>query len=228
MKNKLVGVFVIAIIVAIVGTYFFKKVEASVPKPTTSFAVNGIAPNNDVNPYEIGDKVKEISLKNIDGKVLSFASFPSAKGFVVVFTCNHCPFSKAYEDRVIAIDKKYASLGYPVLAINPNDPEAYEEDSFENMKLRASEKGYTFPYLVDDKQLVSKTFGATRTPHAFIIKKENDGLVLKYMGAIDDNAQDAAGVSKRYLEEALNNLIQNKPVITQSTKAIGCAIKWID
>lgn len=228
MKNKLIGVGVLAMFIAVVGTYFFKKAKASEPLPTNLLAVNSLNNNFDENPYEIGDRVKEINLKNIDGKLVSFSSFPSAKGFVIVFTCNHCPFSKAYEDRVLALDKKYASLGYPVIAINPNDPEAYEEDSFENMKLRASEKAYSFPYLVDDKQVVSKTFGASRTPHAFIIKRENDALVLKYMGAIDDNAQDAAGVSKRYIEEALNNLIQNKPVITQSTKAIGCAIKWID
>lgn len=175
--------------------------------------------------YEIGDKVTDFSLRNIDGNQVSMADYGTAKGFVIVFTCNHCPFSKAYEDRVIALDKNYAPKGYPVLAINPNDPTAYEEDSFENMKIRASQKGYTFPYLEDSKG-VGKKFGARRTPHVFIVQKTGANYILKYAGAIDDNAQDAGGVTKKYVEDAINNLLNEKPVVTQTTRAIGCAIKW--
>lgn len=176
--------------------------------------------------YQVGSEVTDFILKNVDGNMVSLNSFPSAKGFIVVFTCNHCPFSQAYEERIIALDKKYAALGYPVIAINPNDPEAYEEDSFANMKIAAKEKGFTFPYLIDETQKVSKAFGATRTPHVYVVKKENGKNIVAYIGAIDDNAQDAAGASKHYVEDAVNNLLANKPVVLTTTKAIGCAIKW--
>ena len=176
--------------------------------------------------YALGDVVTDFKLKNIDGKILSLSDFQSAKGFIIVFTSNHCPFSKSYEDRVIALNHKYASQGFPMITINPNDPEAYEEDSFANMQIRAKEKGYSFPYLADDTQVVSKAFGAMRTPQAYVLKKEAGKIIVSYIGAIDDNAQDPAGVTKRYVEDALNNLIVGKPVVTTTTKAIGCAIKW--
>lgn len=176
--------------------------------------------------YGIGDAVADFKLKNVDGKMISLKDFDSAKGFIVVFISNHCPFSKSYEDRVIGIDKKYAPQGYPVIAINPNDPEAYEEDSFVNMQARAREKGYTYPYLTDNTQAVSKAFGAMRTPHAFVLNKENGKIIVHYIGAIDDNAQDPANVTKHYVADAVNSLLLGKPVVTPTTKAIGCAIKW--
>lgn len=176
--------------------------------------------------YALGDAVSDFKLKNIDGKMMSLADFQSAKGFIIVFTSNHCPFSKSYEDRVIALDRKYASQGFPVITINPNDPDAYEEDSFANMQVRAKEKGYPFPYLTDDTQVVSKAFGAMRTPQAYVLKKEGGKIIVSYIGAIDDNAQDPSGVTKRYVEDAVNNLLVGKPVVTTSTKAVGCAIKW--
>lgn len=176
--------------------------------------------------YALGDAVSDFKLKNIDGKMMSLADFKSAKGFIIVFTSNHCPFSKSYEDRVIALDRKYASQGFPVITINPNDPDAYEEDSFANMQVRAKEKGYPFPYLTDDTQVVSKAFGAMRTPQAYVLKKEGGKIIVSYIGAIDDNAQDPSGVTKRYVEDAVNNLLVGKPVVTTSTKAVGCAIKW--
>ena len=176
--------------------------------------------------YGIGDAVTDFKLKNVDGKMVSLKDFDAAKGFIVVFISNHCPFSKSYEDRVIDIDKKYASQGYPVIAINPNDPEAYEEDSFANMQARAKEKGYTYPYLTDNTQAVTKAFGAMRTPHAFVLNKENGKVIVHYIGAIDDNPQDPANVTKHYVSDAVNSLLLGKPVVTPTTKAIGCAIKW--
>jgi peroxiredoxin len=176
--------------------------------------------------YGIGDAVADFKLKNVDGKMISLKDFNSAKGFIVVFISNHCPFSKSYEDRVIDIDKKYAPQGYPVIAINPNDPEAYEEDSFVNMQARAKAKGYTYPYLTDNTQAVTKAFGAMRTPHAFVLNKENGKMVVQYIGAIDDNAQDPSNVTRHYVADAVNSLLSGKPVVTTTTKAIGCAIKW--
>jgi peroxiredoxin len=175
--------------------------------------------------YKIGDKASDFSLKNIDGKMVSLSQYPEAKGFVVIFTCNHCPFAKAYQDRIIALDKKYKSKGYPVIAINPNDPEIVPEDSYDEMKKRAKEKGYTFPYLFDEKQVVYKKYGATRTPHVFLLKKENNDLVVKYIGTIDDNYQDAEAVQKTYLADAIEALLHNKNPNPDFTKAIGCTIK---
>jgi peroxiredoxin len=144
----------------------------------------------------------------------------------VVFTCNHCPFAKAYEDRIINIDKRYKKLGYPVIAINPNDPEIVPDDSYDKMKVRAKEKGFTFPYLMDETQEVYKTYGATRTPHVFLLQKDPSGkLIVKYIGTIDDNYQDPEAVQQNYLSNAIDNLLAGKDADPDFTKAIGCTIK---
>ena len=178
--------------------------------------------------YEIGAVVADFKLKSVDNQTISLTNFKDKKGLVVIFTSNHCPFAKAYEDRIIALDKKYDALGYAVVSINSSDASAYDEDSFDNMKARAKEKGYTFPYLQDESQAVAKAFGATRTPHAFILKNDGGKFTVQYIGTIDDNAQDPASVSKHYIEDAVNNLLAGKPVVTTTTKAVGCAIKWKD
>src|ERR1700691_5632997 len=116
--------------------------------------------------------------------MVSLSDFKTAKGFIVVFTCNHCPFAKAYEDRIIALDTKYKAKGYPVIAINPNDPTAVAEDNFETMQQRAKAKNYAFPYLVDETQNIAKTYGATRTPHVFVLQKSGTDYIVKYEGAI--------------------------------------------
>ncbi|MEI8280309.1 MAG: thioredoxin family protein [Bacteroidota bacterium] len=140
--------------------------------------------------YKVGDPVSDFSLKNIDGKMVSMADYKTAKGFIVVFTCNHCPFAKLYQQRINDLNNEYATKGFPVLAINPNDVETVPEDSYENMIIRAKEKKFTFPYLIDETQDIAKAFNATKTPHAFIVFKVNGKLILKYAGAIDDNAQE--------------------------------------
>ncbi len=175
--------------------------------------------------YKVGDEAVDFKLKNIDNKMVSLADHKDAKGFIVIFTCNHCPYSKAYEDRIIALDKKYAPLGYPVIAINPNNPEKEPLDSFELMQKRAKEKGFTFPYLFDDGQKIYPQYGATKTPHVFILAKENKKNIVKYIGAIDDNYKSAADISKRYVEAAVDALLAGKDVEVKSTVAIGCSIK---
>lgn len=176
--------------------------------------------------YKIGDQVKDFSLKNIDNKMIGMKDYADAKGYIVIFTCNHCPFAKAYEQRIMDLDKKFRPLGYPVLAINPNDPAIVPDDSFENMVKTSNEKGYTFPYLLDDTQQTAKAFGATKTPHVFIIRKQNDKFILEYMGGIDNNADDASKADKKYVEDAVNALLNgNKPSVKE-TKALGCTIKW--
>ena len=176
--------------------------------------------------YSPGSSVTDFKLKNIDGKPVSLSDYPAAKGFIITFTCNHCPYAKAYEDRIIALNKKYANKGYPVIAINPNDASQYPEDNFDNMKLRAEEKKFTFPYLVDETQEVAKTFGAIKTPHIYVVQKEAKNLTVKYIGAIDDNWENPEIVNQKYVEDAVNALLANKEVEVKTTKAIGCSIKW--
>lgn len=124
--------------------------------------------------YKIGDQATDFALKNIDGKIVKLSDDSSAKGFVIIFTCNHCPYAVAYEDRIIAIDRKYRSLGYPVIAINPNDPVAYPSDSFEAMQQRAAEKGFTFPYLVDQTQQIARTYGAAKNTTCISSAERNE------------------------------------------------------
>lgn len=176
--------------------------------------------------YKLEDKVSDFKLKNVDNKMVSLADYKKAKGFIVVFTCNHCPFAKAYEQRIMDLDKKYVKLGYPVIAISPNDPVAVPEDDFASMQALAKEKGYTFPYLIDETQSITKAFGATKTPHVFILQKTKDQYVLKYIGAIDDNSKDASAVKEKYVENALSSLLAGKEIALKETKAIGCGVKW--
>ncbi len=178
--------------------------------------------------YNIGDVVDNFSLKNIDGKTVSLDDYKDQKGVIVIFTCNHCPYSKMYEDRIIALDKAYKTKGYPVVAINPNDPAASPGDDFESMKLRAKEKGFTFPYLYDDGQKVYPKFGATRTPHVFLLSKNKDKkFAVSYIGAIDDNAKDEKNISKKYIEDAIAAIVKGAQPEMATTKAIGCSIKVV-
>lgn len=177
--------------------------------------------------YRTGDKATDFSLKNVDGQMVSLkGTYPDAKGFIVVFTCNHCPFAKAYEQRIIDLDKKFAEKGYPVIAINPNDPTIEPEDSFEKMQEVARDHKYTFPYLFDSTQEIAKAYGATRTPHVFVLSKNGEGLTVRYIGAIDDNSENASEAKVHYVENAVNQLLSGKTVATPTTKAIGCTVKW--
>jgi glutathione peroxidase-family protein len=176
--------------------------------------------------YAVGDEIMPINLLNIDDEMFSTENAEDVDGFIIVFTCNHCPYAVMYEDRLNELDAKYAEKGYPVLAINPNDAEAYPSDDYAAMKVRAEEKGFTFPYLHDETQVVAKTFGASRTPHTYVVQKNDDGkFIVKYIGAIDDDPRGGEPDTK-YVEDAVDALIKGKKVKTDNTKAIGCSIKW--
>lgn len=212
MKNKFWATLFAALTVSIATTLLFQQQRAQASSVG----------------YPIGGSVAEFKLQNAKGGTVNLSDYKDKKGVIVVFTCNHCPFAKAYEERIIALDKKYAALNFPVVAINSNDASDYEDESMDNMKKRATEKGYTFPYLQDATQAVAKAFGATRTPHVFVLRNENAKFTVQYIGTIDDNYQDPAGVTKRYVEDAVNNILAGKPVVVTQTKAVGCAIGWKD
>ena len=175
--------------------------------------------------YKIGDRIEDFKLKNIDDTIVSLSDYPNAKGFIIIFTCNMCPYSVANEDRIIALDKKYKGLGYPVIAINPNDPAAMPGDGFPEMKVRAKEKGFTFPYLFDEGQKVYPKFGASRTPHVFIVSKPS--MTVEYIGAIDNSSRDPEKVTEKYVENAVDALLKGEKPEKKETRAIGCSIKVV-
>ncbi|AZA52805.1 thioredoxin family protein [Chryseobacterium sp. G0201] len=181
--------------------------------------------SSSVKGYEVGDEATDFKLKNIDGKTVSLSDFKAAKGFIVIFTCNHCPYAKKYEDRIVELDKKYKDQGYPVIAINPNDPSVQPEDGYKQMIERAKQKGFTFPYLVDEGQKIFPQYGATKTPHVFVLQKENGKNIVKYIGAIDNNYENPNDVSEYYAQDAVNALIKGEPIKMTKTVAIGCTVK---
>lgn len=200
MKNKILSVFALAL--------FF----AGAPFSGT---------------YELGDAVSDFTLKSVNGESITLSKY-AEKGAILIFDCNTCPYSQAYRERIQALDVKYASKGYPVIAINPNDPQKSPGDTFEAMKKYAKEHGYEHAYVQDADQSVAKAFGATNTPHVFVVKKESGKFILSYIGAIDNNSRDANAADKKYLEEAVDALLAGKEPETAKTKAIGCTIKWKD
>ncbi|MFK8007665.1 MAG: thioredoxin family protein [Saprospiraceae bacterium] len=171
---------------------------------------------------KIGDAADDFSLKNVNGELVSLSGIEGAKGYIVTFTCNTCPYAVDYEDRIIALHKKYAPMGYPVVAINPNDPAVKEGDSFKAMQVRAEEKSFPFEYVFDEGQKVFPKYGATKTPHVFLLNKE---LTVKYIGAIDDNHEDANLVKVKYVEDAISALEAGNDPDPATTKAVGCGIK---
>lgn len=172
--------------------------------------------------YKVGDQAADFSLKNVDGSMVSLADYKGVNGYIVIFTCNTCPYAQMYEDRIIALHTKYASQGYPVVAINPNDPDVKPGDDFAAMQARAKEKKFPFKYLFDAGQKVYPAFGATRTPHIFLLDANR---YVRYIGAIDDNAQNPGEVTVKYLENAIAALKAGNNPDPAETKAIGCTIK---
>lgn len=169
----------------------------------------------------IGDVAPDFSLKGTDGAMHSLATTAGENGTIVIFTCNHCPYSVAYEDRIIALQHTFGEQGYNVVAINPNDPAIQPADSFEAMGVRAAEKGFNFPYLFDDGQKVYPVWRATKTPHVFLLDALN---TVRYIGAIDNNT-DAKKVTVNFLAEAIAALEKGEDPDPATTKAIGCSIK---
>lgn len=174
---------------------------------------------------KVGDKAPGFALKNIDGEVVNMLDYSSKKGLIIIFTCNHCPYAKAYEQRVIDLQSNYGK-DFQVIAINPNDATEYPDDSYENMIVRAKEKGFNFPYLYDETQEVAKAFGALKTPHVYVLSKAEQGFVVEYIGAIDDNYVNAKKAKHKYVEDAIIALNAGEKVNPTTTVAVGCSVKW--
>jgi peroxiredoxin len=201
---------------------FFASVSMFVAVLAVAFL---FAAATDKNGYVVGDEVKDFNLKNIDGKMVSLAGMEDAKGYIITFTCNHCPYAKLYEDRLISLHNQFAEKGYPVVAINPNVL-TQEYDTYELMIERAAEKSFPFVYLSDDDQSIAKAYGATKTPHVYVVSKKDGKLKVEYIGAIDDNAKTAEEVTENYVADAVDALLAGKKVSKKEAKAVGCSIKW--
>ncbi|MCF8248151.1 MAG: thioredoxin family protein [Saprospiraceae bacterium] len=194
-----------------------------VPRLTT-----GEKPGDATSPgLDIGQVAPDFKLKNVDGRLLSLTDVKDAndnapKGYIVTFTCNTCPYAVMYEDRIIELHNKFAPRGWPVVAIQPNDTAKKPGDSFEEMQIRAKDKNFSFVYLIDEKQEVYPKYGATKTPHVFLLDAAH---MVKYIGAIDNNPQDAADATRHYVAEAIEAIETGKVPDPAITKAIGCGIK---
>jgi peroxiredoxin len=162
-------------------------------------------------------------MKNLDGKSLSIADVAGKKGTLVIFTCNHCPFAKAWQQRITELSNTYAAKGVGVILVNANDPAAYPEDGFAEMQARAKQLGLKVPYVVDETSEVARAFGATVTPEAFLFGADGK---LAYHGTIDDNRSEPDKVQKRYLKDALDAVLAGKPPAVAETKSLGCGIKY--
>jgi peroxiredoxin len=165
----------------------------------------------------------DVKMSSVDGRSVSIGDIKGAKGTLVVFTCNHCPWAKAWESRIVELGNTYAKRGVGVIAVNPNDPAAYPEDAYAVMQERAKQQAIAFPYVVDATSDLARAFGATRTPEAFLFDRKGK---LVYHGAIDDNAKEPEKVKARWLREALESTVAGKAVALQETKALGCGIKF--
>jgi len=175
------------------------------------------------NTLSISSKLPNFNLKGVDGNLYSPDSFADATALIIIFSCNHCPYVQAYEGRIMEIQKKYKQKGVSVIAINSNDDTSYPDDSFENMKLRARERNFNFLYLRDEDQSTAKSFDATHTPEIFLFNSKRE---LVYHGKIDDNWQEPQRVINHYLEDALDELFENREISVPETYSIGCTIKW--
>jgi thiol-disulfide isomerase/thioredoxin len=190
-------------------------------------------PPDDPKTLAIGAPAPDFSLKGIDNKTYTLASFKKYKILVVIFTCNHCPTAQAYEDRIIQLVKTYIPKGVGIVAVNPNDASAirldelgYSDmgDSFEEMKKRAAQKKFNFPYLYDGAtQAMSNAYGPATTPHVFIFDSERK---LRFQGRIDDVEKPTKTPTHFDTRDAIEELLQNKEVTTKTTKVFGCSVKW--
>jgi peroxiredoxin len=172
---------------------------------------------------KIGDKAIPFALPGVDDREHALADYADKEVVAVVFSCNHCPYVLAWEDRMIQVQADYADQGVQLIAIGANDAEKYPADGFPKMKERAQAKGFNFPYLHDETQEVARFYGAERTPEFFVFDK---GGVLRYHGALDDNYDNLNGVKSQYVRDALDAVLAGDAPAVAETPPVGCTIKW--
>lgn len=172
---------------------------------------------------KLDDQAIDFTLRGTDGSLHSYVDYANRVAVAVIFTCNHCPYAQAWEDRLIQLQTDYKERGFQILAINANDATRFPADSFDEMVKRAEEKGYNFPYLIDETQEVAKAYGAERTPEVFLF---GPGRVLRYHGTVDDNYRDPAAVEHHYLREAIVAVMGGYRPAFETTEPQGCTIKW--
>jgi peroxiredoxin len=166
----------------------------------------------------------DFSVKATDNKIYSKSDFANPKGFLVMFICNHCPYVKAIEDRLITLGLFLKERNFPVVAVCSNDSKSYSEDSFDNLKKRSYEKNYPFPYLHDESQQMAKNFDAVCTPDFFLFDGNSK---LVYRGQLDNSWKDPKAVTQENLKEAVLALIAGTPISAKQESSMGCSIKWI-
>lgn len=182
---------------------------------------NSVADSSTIKQDSI---VQPFSLKSVSGEFVGMSTYPEAKGMIVVFTCNHCPFAKLYPERMNELHRKYAAKGIPLLAISSTDTVLFDEDGFVEMQKVALQQGFVFPYLFDAEQTVVQDFGAQKTPHAFVLARSEEGWKIVYSGSIDDNGADPSAVKHKYVEDAVRAVLKHKKVKVAHTSSIGCFI----
>lgn len=170
-----------------------------------------------------GDRAIPFELPGVDDRNHALEDYADLEAVAIIFTCNHCPYARAWEDRIVEIQTDYGNRGAQLVAINSNDAKKYPDDSFPKMKERAQEKGFNFPYLYDEPQEVARAYGAERTPEIFLF--DGDGA-LRYHGAVDDSYDDSASVKSAYLRDALDAVLAGQEPPTSETAPVGCTIKW--
>ena len=225
MKKVFFSIFALAFAGLIISCGSTATAETTSAEKTDAPKPQVVKNETKSDNLELGDVAPPFTLKNVDDSMVSLSDYSDQEGVILIFTCNTCPYAVMYEDRINALHAQYAPQGYPVVAIMPNNVEVKPGDDLAHMKTRAEEKGFEFAYLFDGAQEVYPLYGATRTPHIFLLQNTDEGTIVKYIGAIDNNAQDADAVSEKYLENAIDALKAGNEPDPAFTKAIGCTIK---
>jgi peroxiredoxin len=174
-------------------------------------------------PIKLGTPAPDFNLLSVDGKRFNLSNFKNAKVLVVMFICNHCPYVKAVEDRILKIHRDYHGKGVQLVGICSNDSTDYPDDSPKNLLKRWKEKEYGFPYLIDETQEVARAYAAACTPDIYVYDQAQR---LAYHGRIDDNWQDPKGVTRQEIREALDALLLGKKPSEKQNPSMGCSIKW--
>lgn len=204
-----------------------EAVSAEAVETASDTPIGTRTPDAATSGLQIGDTAPDFNLKGIDGKMHSLASVKDAngntpKGYIVTFTCNTCPYAQGYEGRLAALHDKMSPMGYPIVAIQPNDIEIKPDDDLDAMRARAEEQDFNFVYVLDDEQEIYPQYGASKTPEIYLLDADR---VLHYHGAVDDSPQDPSAVTVNYVESAIQALEAGETPDPQEVKAIGCTIK---